>query len=226
MSDDQINKWNIRHAQLILALILLTLLTKRMELLSLGAIISFSSLLHRASKSLAKMKPPGGYANWVTGFRFVLILIGSFLFGVVSKYVILVIMLLAVLLDGVDGFLARKYRESSTFGSLFDVEVDAFFVLLMCFYYYQYEGIEWWILIPGVLRYLSQILVTLLPKPTFKEKKRNYTTIIAVIFFMVLCSGIIMEGTLKYYTLMTGAVLVFFSFSISTAEYIRYSKSV
>ena len=183
MSDEQINKWNTRHAQLMLILIVLTLLTERIELLSLGAIISFSSLIHRGSKDLVKMKPPGGYANWVTGFRLILILIGSFLFGIVPDHILLELMLTAVLLDAIDGFLARKYDHSSTFGSFFDMEVDAFFVLLMCFYYYQYEGIGWWILIPGALRYLYKAMLIMFPKPDFKEKKRKYASYIGGYIF-------------------------------------------
>ena len=209
-----------------LVLIVLTLVTEKIELLSLGAIISFSSLIHRFSKDLGKMKPPGGYANWVTGFRLVLILIGSFLFGVVSKNVILAIMLTAVLLDVVDGFLARKYDQASNFGSFFDMEVDAFFVLLMCFYYYQFEGIGWWILIPGALRYIYKGMLILFPKPEFKEKKRKYASYIAGTFFVVLCAGIVIEGVYKNYTLMIGAVLVSLSFGLSAVEYVRYSSRI
>src|SRR5215510_11499311 len=36
----------------------------------------------------------------------------------------------ATLLDGVDGFLARRTRMSSTFGARFDMEVDALVVLV------------------------------------------------------------------------------------------------
>jgi len=207
-----------------LLLIVLTLLTERLELLSLGVIISFSSLIHRSSKSLAKMNPPGGYANWVTGFRLVLILIGSFLFGIVSTNTILAIMLTAVLLDVVDGFLARKFDHASNFGSYFDMEVDAYFVLLMCFYYFQYEDIGWWILFPGVLRYLYKVVVTLIPKPTFKEKKQKYASIIAGIFFVLLIVCLISPSEIRNILLLIGSFLIVVSFGISFVQYLKYKN--
>ena len=224
MTNNQINKWNFRHAQLMLALIVLVLMTKRIELLSLGVIISFSVLFYKGSSSLSKMSPPGGYANWITGFRLLLIIVGIFLFGTISKLVIFIIMTTAVLLDGLDGFLARKRGESSTLGGYFDMEVDAFFVLIMCFYYFNFEGTGWWILVPGVLRYLYKVLTTILLKPNYVETKRKYASYIAGIFFIVLCMGIIVEGEIIKYCLMIGSLLIVFSFGISTLEYVRFNN--
>lgn len=205
-----------------LVIIVLVLFTRRIELLSLAAIVSFSSLIHRASKSLMMLKPPGGYANWVTGVRLLLIIIGSFLFANLPKHIILLLMGSAVLLDFIDGLLARKYKQSSFFGHSFDVEVDAFFVLLMCFYYFQFEDIGWWILLPGVLRYIYIAMTSAVVKTNFKEKKRKYSTIIAGIFFVILLTCLISPTKFRSPALLIGAVLITASFGMSFLNYIRF----
>ncbi len=219
MTLDQIENWNGRHAILMFCLSCLVLFTQRIELLSLGAIISFSSLIHRNSKDLKKMVPSGGYANLVTGIRLLLLIIGSFLFSTVSKEVLFGIMTCAVLLDILDGFLARKYGHTSIFGQYFDMEVDAFFVLLMCFYYFQYQEIGWWILIPGVLRYVFRIFTLMFPKEGYVESKKSYAAMVAGTFFTILLACILFNLP---YALLIGSIAIMLSFSVSIIEYLRY----
>ncbi len=207
-----------------LVIVVLSLFAERIELLSLGAIISFSSLIHRGSKNFMELKPLGGYANWITGFRLILIVIGSFLFSVVSNHVILGIMSLVVLLDRADGYLARKYGQTSFIGHNLDVEVDSFFVLLMCYYYFHFEGVGWWIIIPGVLRYLYIVMTSAVEKPNYRAKKRKYSTIIAGIFFIVLLVGLISPIKFKAPILFIGAVLIVASFARSFLDYLRFKN--
>jgi phosphatidylglycerophosphate synthase len=195
------------------------LFTRRIDLLALGGFLSFASFIHQGSTILVKMKPLGGYANWVTGLRLVLILIGCFLFTYVPTAAILVVMLVAVLLDLVDGFMARKYGHVSFFGQYFDMEVDAFFVLVMCFYYYLFDGIAWWILIPGLLRYVFKIFTTLHPKEGFIETKKRYGSIIAGTFFAILLISIVFKIP---YLLLFGSMAIVLSFSVSIFEYLKY----
>jgi len=165
------------------------------------------------------MRPPGGYANLITGMRLILVVIGSFLLSIVAKEWIFVIMGSAVLLDFVDGYLARKYNQESTFGQFFDMEVDAFFVLLMCFYYYQYQEIGWWILIPGLMRYVFKIFTAIIPKEGFVETKKRYAAIVAGTFFTILLACILFEIP---YALLIGSIAIILSFSVSVIEYLRY----
>ena len=204
-----------------LAVILFALFTGRIEVLSLGAIISFTILIYKGKSSLAAMNPPGGYANWVTGSRLILIITGSFLFAVASKYVILAIMLSAVLLDAVDGFLARRYGQSTEFGTYFDLEIDAFIVLILCFYYYQYAGIGMWILIPGLLRYVYKVLIVMIPKSKSNEQKSKHASIIAGIFYVILLSGIVLPVEMKAPTLLVGVLTILTSFVISFIKHLQ-----
>ncbi len=57
----------------------------------------------------------------------------------------------ALLLDGVDGWLARRFRSESELGARFDMEVDAFLMLVLSVFDGRYLG--WWILTIGLMRY-------------------------------------------------------------------------
>ena len=197
----------------------LVICTQKLELISLGALISFSSYIHQSSENLKRMKPLGGYANLVTGTRLILIVTASFLFSFVAKEWLLMLLVGSVLLDFVDGYLARKYKQESTFGQFFDMEVDAFFVLLMCFYYYQYQEIGWWILIPGLMRYLFKVFTVIIPKDGFVESRKKYAATIAGIFFAILLICMVFDLP---YLLMLGSVAIIGSFSISLIEYVKY----
>ncbi|MCU1477246.1 MAG: CDP-alcohol phosphatidyltransferase family protein [Subtercola sp.] len=97
-----------------------------------------------------------GPANVVTAVR-------STLVGVISGIVVasfvapipvgLLVALLVptLLLDGVDGWVARRTNSASELGARFDMEVDAFLLLVLSAYVSQTLGI--WVLAIGVMRY-------------------------------------------------------------------------
>ncbi len=61
--------------------------------------------------------------------------------------------LLALLLDGVDGFVARLTRSMSYFGARFDMELDAFFILVLSAALLALDKVGAWVLAIGVMRY-------------------------------------------------------------------------
>lgn len=62
--------------------------------------------------------------------------------------------LVATLLDGIDGWLARRTRMASEFGARFDMEVDAFLILVLAILAWRHGKAGGWILLAGLLRYL------------------------------------------------------------------------
>jgi phosphatidylglycerophosphate synthase len=60
----------------------------------------------------------------------------------------------ALALDGVDGFVARRFGEASEFGARFDMEVDAAYVLFLSALAAATGRAGGWILLAGLLRYL------------------------------------------------------------------------
>jgi phosphatidylglycerophosphate synthase len=60
----------------------------------------------------------------------------------------------ATLLDGVDGWLARRTNMVSAFGARFDTEVDALLILALSILAWRYGKAGVWVLTSGLLRYL------------------------------------------------------------------------
>ena len=61
---------------------------------------------------------------------------------------------LAIALDGIDGWLARRQGLESPFGSRFDMEIDALQILLLSILALTFDKAGGWVLIGGLLRYI------------------------------------------------------------------------
>jgi phosphatidylglycerophosphate synthase len=60
---------------------------------------------------------------------------------------------LVVVLDGVDGWLARRSREISAFGARFDMEVDAALILILSVLVWLHGKAGAWVIVCGLMRY-------------------------------------------------------------------------
>lgn len=87
-----------------------------------------------------------------------------------------VLALLALLLDGLDGWLARRYGESSDFGARFDMEVDAALILVLCLGLLAADKAGAWVLAIGLMRYVFVAAARVWPwlaaplPPSFRRK--------------------------------------------------------
>lgn len=61
--------------------------------------------------------------------------------------------LTALLMDGVDGYVARRTGTASRFGARFDMELDAFFILMLCLAVMVLGKAGPWVLLIGLMRY-------------------------------------------------------------------------
>lgn len=104
-------------------------------------------------------KRPGtrfGQANIVTAVRSTLvgvitgIVVASF-FAPVPVWIMLALVVPTLLLDAVDGWVARRTGSASELGARYDMEVDAFLLLVLSAYVSQALGI--WVLSIGLMRY-------------------------------------------------------------------------
>ncbi|HSE55412.1 MAG TPA: CDP-alcohol phosphatidyltransferase family protein [Nocardioidaceae bacterium] len=68
---------------------------------------------------------------------------------------LLALTVVALVLDAVDGWLARRTGTASTFGARFDGEVDAFLILVLSVYVARSVG--WWVLAIGAMRYVFAV---------------------------------------------------------------------
>ncbi len=108
-----------------------------------------------------------GPANQVTAIRAALVALVTGFIGeptsAASANAIVAIGLLATVLDGVDGPLARRSGLASTFGARFDMEVDALLILVLAILVWQYDRAGVWVVLSGLLRYLFVAAGWILP---------------------------------------------------------------
>ncbi len=74
---------------------------------------------------------------------------------------LIVLTVAALALDAVDGWIARRTQTMSELGARFDMEVDAFLLLVLSAYVAQDLG--WWVLTIGILRYAFVVVGWMLP---------------------------------------------------------------
>jgi phosphatidylglycerophosphate synthase len=111
-----------------------------------------------------------GPADWVTLARATLVVGVAALvadsFGEPAPVTMLVsFAALALALDAVDGWVARRTRTTATLGAHFDAEVDAFLILILSVYVARSVGV--WVLAIGAARYV--FLVAGSPLPWMRE---------------------------------------------------------
>lgn len=128
--------------------------------------------------------PRFGVANRVTAIRAAIISLASamivFDYGSAAlgrnQEFLIGLVALALLLDGVDGYLARRFRLESELGWRFDMELDAFLILALSAACYMFDKAGWWVLLVGLMRYFFVIAQRIYPAlkrplpPSFRRK--------------------------------------------------------
>jgi phosphatidylglycerophosphate synthase len=97
-----------------------------------------------------------GPANQITLARATLVggvtaLVADSLRGHQSTVVLVILSSVALVLDAVDGQVARRTGTTSALGARFDMEVDAFLILVLSVFVARSVG--WWVLLIGAMRY-------------------------------------------------------------------------
>ncbi|MFC9841925.1 CDP-alcohol phosphatidyltransferase family protein [Streptomyces sp. NPDC060223] len=109
----------------------------------------------------------------------------------------------ALILDGVDGKVARRTGTSSALGARFDMEVDSFLVLVLSVYVSMSLGP--WVLLIGTMRYAFVAASWALPwlnAPLFPSMARKTVAALQGIVLLVAAAGVLP------YEVMAGALLL------------------
>ncbi len=175
------DNWDIIHAILVSIGFFLCLFFEYIFPIVIFSGASFLYFILKNKVIFIRIKPFGGYANWVTIFRLsVLLAIGIF-YSSYNNITIASVAVFALLLDGLDGFLARKFKTASNFGATLDGESDAFFVLLFSLVIYSLDYVGGWILYVGMLRYIYVLICYLVWQDVLDESVSYLRKTIAVV---------------------------------------------
>jgi phosphatidylglycerophosphate synthase len=107
----------------------------------------------------------------------------------------LVLVVVALSLDWVDGQVARRTGTTSAFGARFDMETDAFLILVLSAY--AAPDLGWWVLLIGAARYLlwgAERLLHWLRRPVPPRYWRKVVAAVQGIVLAVAVSGLLPTG--------------------------------
>jgi len=173
-----------------------------------------------------------GWANRVTLLRAVItcVLAGALLrpgLYIEQAGPIVGLVLLALALDGLDGWLARRLDESGAFGARFDMEIDAALILVLCAGLWLSGRAPMWVLAIGLMRpafLTTGLALPLLAKPLPESFRRKLVCVVQV---AVLPAALlpILPGGLRLSLLAAALGALTLSFAIDIAWLIRQRRA-
>jgi phosphatidylglycerophosphate synthase len=130
----------------------------------------FAALMVGAASGIGRHHPfpRFGPANTVTMGRAMLVALSAGLIGepprAAGAWLGVGVVPVMAILDGVDGWLARRARMASVFGARFDMEIDAVFILVLSILVWRHDKAGAWVLGCGLMRYGFVAAGWLLPR--------------------------------------------------------------
>ena len=162
-----------------------------------------------------------GLANAITLTRAVIAcafgaLIGAGISSATAAWAMVIAALAGLILDGVDGWAARRYGLVSRFGAKFDTEVDSLFALILSILVWQQTRVGAWVLCIGLLRYAFVYAGRLRPwlAAPLPESRRRKTVCVIVVAALAICLAPVMTTPAVQITAAATLVVLAWSFSV------------
>ena len=138
-----------------------------------------------------------GIANCITAVRAVLVVLAATAIGrsptPSAAWFVVAMAIAATVLDGVDGWAARRFGQSSAFGARFDMEVDALLIMALSVLAWTYGKAGVWVLASGLLRYVFVVAGRIWPwmeRPLLPSRRRQAVCVIQIVALIVVVSPI------------------------------------
>lgn len=141
-------------------------------------------------------------------------------------WMLFAIALVAFLLDGVDGWLARRGGMTSAFGARFDIEVDALLAVLLAVLAFLSGKAGAWVLILGLLRYAfvaASAAVPWLAAPLPQSMRRKVIAVLQIAILVALLAPPI-GPPLSVWLAAVAAVLLVWSFAVDILRLYRQPR--
>jgi phosphatidylglycerophosphate synthase len=204
-----LDRWLTVHSSLLVLSGVLSLYFFDLKFFFLGATFSFGMLGWQAVRKLSRSQW-FTLANIVTGIR--LGMIGIIPIWAGDPFQLAMVGLVILCLDGLDGYLARRMKQTSPFGASFDAETDAFFAATLSLLLYWQGIVDAWILIPGFLRYLYHLPIQFLKNPDQEPFRFPLAKTIAVLFLGTLLAAWVLPAAWTETVLGLSSLALLFSF--------------
>jgi phosphatidylglycerophosphate synthase len=214
-------RWSRANA---LAIVLTTAVALWAELPALLGVVgaaSFAWLLYRLR---ARWTPQGGFGlpNAITTLRLSLTS-GLFFGGLMMPAWLLVLVATAVVtLDGLDGWVARRFGSQSDFGAHYDTAVDSLYTLALSVLLLAREVVGGWVMIAGLWHYAFVLWAWAFPSA--RESKRS---LFAACIFVALVStmGVAFLLPPAFATPLVGLAVILQSASFARSLWQQYGPA-
>jgi phosphatidylglycerophosphate synthase len=167
-----------------------------------------------------------GAANTVTLLRAAMVCLLASLYGEQwsgEELLVAAIAVVALSMDGVDGWLARRGGTQSRFGARFDMEADALLVLVLALLAWQSGKAGVWVLSAGLMRY-AFVAATLrwrwLDRP-LPHSQRRKTICVLEIVALIACVAPILPDAWRTAAAVDAVLMVGWSFAVDIAWLVR-----
>jgi phosphatidylglycerophosphate synthase len=158
-----------------------------------------------------------GPANRATLARGALVALLCSLIGETTVPWLVALVASAVLvLDGLDGWLARRFGVASDFGARFDMETDAVLLLALAGLAWQYHKAGSWIMLAGLMRYLFVASSRLFPplRRPLPPRRRRQTAFVFQAIALIACISPVFSQPLSSSVALLGLAVLSSSFAI------------
>jgi phosphatidylglycerophosphate synthase/uncharacterized membrane protein YbhN (UPF0104 family) len=161
--------------------------------------------------------PAGGFGspNLITTARVIMTMGLLFAYGRQPGWHLAAAAGAVLLLDVVDGWLARKTGQSSAFGASYDVEADALLVMTISMLLFQRGTAGVWVLLAGLLRYFYVLAPALFPTPVGQAPRSRHGRAIYVTMLTCFMLALVVEGQRGGWLALAGTLVITISFSHS-----------
>ena len=123
---------------------------------------------------------------------------------------------IALILDGIDGMVARRTRTNTTFGARFDMELDAFLMLALSILVWQTGKVGPWVIGIGAFRYVF-VFAGWLWSPLAAElppSRRRKTVCVVESIALLVCLGPVIPTNIAVGVAAGALLLLTYSFAI------------
>lgn len=203
---------------------------------TLIALLIYGAIAARVLSGLSRHQPHSrfGLANIVTLARAALtafllgvvgemLLGGALVLGDAMRWILAISAAVALALDGLDGWLARRSGMASAFGERFDIETDALFLLSLTLLVYLTGNVGLWVLASGLMYYAFLLAGRLWPlfAAPLPPKMRRKTICVAQGALIIAAIAPIIPPQGAQMLCLIGLGLLVYSFGIDAIWLIR-----